>query len=252
MANYTVKAGDCFSSIAKANGFYKYTTLYQHADNTATRNLRANPNMLVPGDVVAIPAKRVKKIALPLDTTKTLLVDRLPTHLRAYVAMLDKTVYTFSTCGLQAGGKTSAALPDGTGKVELLDIDAAAASGSLEVEMAALPPAPAVAAAAAAATPPLHPPAIVATDFTDAAPALDADIVRVRWTLRPGALEPHGTVRGVLQRLANLGFDAPLVEAENDKTRAVVKHYQAFTGAAAPSGNVADMRAAIETLHDHP
>ena len=252
MADYTVKSGDCFSSIAARNGFYKYSTLYQHADNTATRLLRANPNMLVPGDVVSIPAKRTKKVAAVLDGTTKLLIDRCPTHLVAYVGMLDKAVYALTSCQLQGGGKNAAALPDGNGQVELKDIDAGAASGTLQIEIPALPAAPPPAAAAPAVTPPAHPPAIVPDDFTDTAPEFDADVVRVRWTLKLGTLEPHDTVRGVLQRLVNLGYDTPVVEAENDKTQTFVKHYQAFGGAAAPSGNVTDVRAAVETLHDHP
>jgi hypothetical protein len=252
MADYTVKSGDCFSSIAARNGFYKYSTLYQHADNTATRVLRANPNMLVPGDVVSIPAKRAKKVAALLDGTTKLLIDRCPTHLVAYVGRLDKATYTLTSCQLQGGGRNMAALPDGNGKVEIKDIDASATSGSLQIEIPALPAAPPPAAAALLVTPPPHPPVVVPEDFNDPAPDFDVDVVRVRWTLKLGQLEPHDTVRGVLQRLVNLGYDTPVVEVEYDKTRSFVKHYQAFGGTAAPSGNVADVRASVEALHDHP
>lgn len=253
MANYTVKAGDCFSSIAKANGFYKHTTLYQHANNTATRMLRSNPNMLVAGDVVDIPTKRQKTVSLVLDGVKNLVIHREQTHLRAYVSLIDKVAREAPTSlQLAAGGKNSAALPDGAGKVELLDIDPAGSSGKLEMQIAALPAAPPAGAAPVVASPPDHPPVIIASQFTDKAPEFDTDAVRVRWTLKLGSLEPHTTVRGVLQRFVNLGYEMPVVDAETDKTKRLIRHWQASTGDAAPSGLVADVRAAIEALHDHP
>jgi hypothetical protein len=256
MANYTVKAGDCFSSIAKANGFYKYSSLYMHASNTATRLVRSNPNMLVVGDVVSIPDKRQKTVALVLDGTKNLVIHRELTRLLVYVGLIDKTVRAPANSQFSAGGKNSATLPDLSGKLELLDIDAAGSSGKLELQIAALPaaplPVPVVVAAVTPLPPPTHPPAIVATQFTDAAPEFDTEAVRVRWTLKLGTLEPHTTIRGVLQRFVNLGYEMPVAEAETDKTKLLIRHWQASTGNAAPSGAVADVRAAIEALHDHP
>lgn len=253
MANYTVKAGDCFSSIAKANGYYKYSTLYQHADNTATRLLRPNPNMLVPGDIVSVPDKRQKKVAAVLDGTRNLVLKRQLTNLRIYISLIDKAVRPAPTSlQFEGGGKNSAALPDGGGKIELLDINPAGTAGKVEIQIPALPAAPPPDPAVVQATPPNNPPLIDPTHFTDKAPEFDVDIVRVRWTLKLGHLEPHSTIKGVLQRFYNLGYDMPIGEAETDKTQLLIKYWQASTGNAAPSGAVTDVRAAIETLHDHP
>jgi hypothetical protein len=253
MADYTVKAGDCFSSIARANGYYKYSTLYQHADNTATRLVRTNPNMLVAGDIVSVPDKRKKKVALVLDGTRNLVIRRESTSLQVYISLIDKTVRPAPTSlQFSGGGKNSAALPDGGGKVELLAIDAGGTSGKVEMQIPALPAAPPLAPAVVQATPPNNPPLVDPTHFTDAAPEFDVDIVRVRWTLKLGHLEPHTTIKGVLQRFYNMGYEMPVVEAETDKTRPLIKYWQASGGDAAPSGAVADVRAAIEALHDHP
>lgn len=253
MANYSVKAGDCFSSIAKSKGFYKYSTLYLCATNDPLRLVRTNPNMLVAGDVVSVPDKRQKTVALVLDGIKNLVIHREQTHLRAYITLIDKTARAApASLQFNAGGKNSAALPDGLGKIELLDIDASASSGRLEVQIAALPAAPLPGHAVAAAALPDHPPTIVPTQFTDKTPDFDTDAVRVRWTLKLGTLEPHTTIRGVLQRFVNLGYEMPVADAETDKTRLLIRHWQASTGGAASSGAVADVRAAIETLHDHP
>lgn len=252
MAQHTVKAGDCFSSIARVNGYHDYRTLYAHDDNTAIRMVRPNPNMLVPGDVVEVPAKRIKRVPLKLDGTTVLLIKRCKTHLKLHVTTAERQPYAVRTCTLEAGGQRLATAPAGNGLLALSDIDPTASSGTLTIELDALPAAPAAPPAAAAPDPPAHPPAIDETQFTDRSPALDADAVRVRWTLRLGALEPHDTVRGVLQRLHNLGVATPVVSAENDATRRAAKAWQAAQRQAPRSGAVADVRAGVEALHDHP
>ncbi|MBX3636402.1 MAG: LysM peptidoglycan-binding domain-containing protein [Rubrivivax sp.] len=252
MAQHTVKAGDCFASIAKANGYHDYRTLYAHNVNTAIRMLRANPNMLVPGDVVDVPAKRIKRVALKLDGTTVLLIKRCRTHLKLHLTTAGRQPYTVEACSFDAGGKRLATPPAGNGLLELSDIDAAASTGTLEVRLAALPAAPAAAPAVPPPDPPAHPPAIDEAGFTDRSPELDADAVRVRWSLRLGALEPHDTVRGVLQRLHNLGVSTPVVTAENDATERAVKAWQAAQRQDPRSGAVVDVRVGVEALHDHP
>lgn len=51
---HTVKQGECFSSIAKENGFLE-KTLWEHPSNAALRERRKNPNILLPNDIVVIP-----------------------------------------------------------------------------------------------------------------------------------------------------------------------------------------------------
>lgn len=57
---YTVKEGDCLSSIAEAQGFF-WETLWNLEENRALRELRENPNVLYAGDKVFIPEKRQKE-----------------------------------------------------------------------------------------------------------------------------------------------------------------------------------------------
>lgn len=54
---YVVHEADCVSSIAKRYGFF-WETLWNHADNSALREARQNPNVLFPGDRIHIPEKR--------------------------------------------------------------------------------------------------------------------------------------------------------------------------------------------------
>ena len=57
---HIVKQGECLSLIARRYGFANYRTVYDHADNAELRELRPNPNVLSPGDVVVIPDKDTK------------------------------------------------------------------------------------------------------------------------------------------------------------------------------------------------
>ena len=60
MPFYTVKQGECISSIADKTGFY-WATLWNHTKNQDLRMQRENPNALLPGDQVFVPEKRQKE-----------------------------------------------------------------------------------------------------------------------------------------------------------------------------------------------
>ena len=60
MPTYTVKPGDCISSIADQSGFF-WETLWNHPGNAALKKQRQNANALQPDDVVFIPDKRRKE-----------------------------------------------------------------------------------------------------------------------------------------------------------------------------------------------
>jgi N-acetylmuramoyl-L-alanine amidase len=68
MPSHTVKQGDCISSIAHETGFF-WETLWNHPDNAKLKQLRKNPNALLPGDVVSIPDQRVKQESCDLTET---------------------------------------------------------------------------------------------------------------------------------------------------------------------------------------
>jgi hypothetical protein len=64
---YTVKQGDCISSIAHESGF-SWETIWNHAGNSVLKLRRRNPNALLPGDNLFIPDKRKKEE--PCDATR--------------------------------------------------------------------------------------------------------------------------------------------------------------------------------------
>src|SRR5579863_5892923 len=103
MPDHVVQPGDCFSSLAKENDYYNYRTLYDHPDNATIKGTRANPNMLVEADVVKIPDKRQKKVALVLDGEKKFVVDRKKTKLRVAVNDVEDKAPTASKLKLTVG-----------------------------------------------------------------------------------------------------------------------------------------------------
>jgi hypothetical protein len=57
MTNHTVQQGDCLSSIAYENGFF-WQTLWDADENADLKELRQDPRVLMPGDMVVIIDKR--------------------------------------------------------------------------------------------------------------------------------------------------------------------------------------------------
>ncbi len=55
MAIYTVKPGDCLSSIAASFGLGDYKDIYDAPANAEYRKLRPNPDVIQPGDKIVIP-----------------------------------------------------------------------------------------------------------------------------------------------------------------------------------------------------
>lgn len=60
---YLVKEGECVSSIAKDTGLF-WETIWNEPANADLRSVRGDPNVLLPGDRLTIPALRGKQVEI--------------------------------------------------------------------------------------------------------------------------------------------------------------------------------------------
>ncbi len=63
---YSVRPGDNLSAIAKSHGYRDWTVVYKSRCNRKLRELRPDPNLILPGDTVMLPP-RVADIRAALD-----------------------------------------------------------------------------------------------------------------------------------------------------------------------------------------
>src|SRR4051794_20435062 len=91
-ADHNVEQGDCLASIAHQYGFADWRTIYNDDLNDALRQSRNDPNVLFPGDRVAIPDKKVRVEIGQTTMVHTYRIVRKPTRLRLVVRDVDGTV----------------------------------------------------------------------------------------------------------------------------------------------------------------
>lgn len=63
---HTAREGDSTIKLSEVYGF-SADTIWHHADNAKLRNNRSDMNQLLPGDVVTIPDKTLKEVAIPTE-----------------------------------------------------------------------------------------------------------------------------------------------------------------------------------------
>jgi hypothetical protein len=78
---YQVKQGDCISSIAVEHGLFR-DTIWNHPNNQDLKGKRKDPNVLMPGDKVHIPDKRLKEVSEPTNQVHKFKVKNTPEKLK--------------------------------------------------------------------------------------------------------------------------------------------------------------------------
>jgi hypothetical protein len=79
--NYQVKQGDCISSIAFEHGFFA-DTIWNHPNNAELKKKREDPNVLMPGDIVFVPDKRLKEVSEPTNQVHKFKCKNTPEKLK--------------------------------------------------------------------------------------------------------------------------------------------------------------------------
>jgi len=165
MPQYTVKQGDCIMSIAHNFGFL-WETVWNHAGNARLKQLRKDPNILFPGDVVAIPEKNLRTESAQTGQRHKYVVKTPQAQVRLRLLDLKRQPrpnlhYTATVDGALSSGQS-----DGDGFITLT-----VPPDAREVKLT----------------------------VTDG-PKTD------QYTLPLGSIDPIEEISGVQQRLTNLGF----------------------------------------------
>jgi len=109
MPEYTVRQGDCISSIAKKNGLF-WEKVWDHPNNSQLKQKRKDPNILYPGDMVFVPDKEEKEESGATEQRHRFRKKGVPAKIRLKV--LDENQpranqsYTFEVDGVLFSGVT--------------------------------------------------------------------------------------------------------------------------------------------------
>ena len=182
---YVVRQGDCLSSIAKRSGFL-WQTIWEHSENSDLRNLRRDPNILYPGDILTIPPIQLKSISCPTEATHHFVKKTASTKLKMRLLQegepRSNVSYIFRVDGNTEEGKT-----DADGFLEI-PIPTNAVSGKLSI--------------------------------------LDKGEIVEEYEVELGHLDPLNEITGIQKRLKNLGFDCQETNQMDDKTKAAVANFR--------------------------
>lgn len=175
---YVVQPGDCLSSIAAAQGYASWKTIYYDPDNAAFRAKRPNPNVIQAGDVLYLPDPEGKSVAAPTEKRHRFTLSRPDTRLRLRLLDRDDRPIANAPYVLDVSGDRREGRTDGDGR---LDEPIPHELGAAGLELTADPARPSLV---------------------------------YRWQLRLGDLDPIDGLRGVQARLNNLGFHAGPVDGK--------------------------------------
>jgi hypothetical protein len=116
--NYQVKQGDCIFSIAFEKGFFA-DTIWNHPNNKDLKELRKDPNVLLPGDIVFVPDKRLREYSEGTNQVYKYKCKNTPKSLQFQFIEFDIPIkdmgYTLDVDGVKSKGKT-----DGDGMVKTM------------------------------------------------------------------------------------------------------------------------------------
>jgi hypothetical protein len=134
--DYIVKQGDHLSRLAERFGFANFETIWLDPDNAPLRQLRREPNLLFPGDIVVIREKIQGSAAADTGGRHTFFVDTRPLHLRLRLLDFLGRPLDGKAVDVVIGSSRVALSTDGEGKVARI-IPRSATEGRIEVNTAA-------------------------------------------------------------------------------------------------------------------
>lgn len=186
MPDYTIEAGDCLLNLAHAHGLL-WETIWNHPNNSQLKARREDPNILLPGDILFIPERRLKEQQKSTDQTHKFV--RLGTPGKVRLRLLDFQRHPRRNVRYSAtvDGNRSEGVSDSDGMIEFV-----APPDAREVHL-----------------------------------ILTENGRQEEHRLQLGHMDPLDTISGVQRRLANLGYHCGGEDGElGDATGAALRAFQ--------------------------
>lgn len=211
MKRHQVKQGDCISSIAEENGFF-WETIWNHPENKELKELRKDPNILYPGDVVFVPDIRVKEVSEPTDQVHKFRLKNTPAKLTLQILDEAEPRADVPFTLIIDGEEKDRGRIGSDGRIRI-SIPPTAKSGKL---------------------------------------ILGEGQEQEIYELNLGHLDPIDTISGVKARLNNLGFDCGMPNEEIDEqTREAIENFQGYINHPDPTGELDEQtRETLAALHE--
>ena len=210
--DHTVEQGEYLSLIAEKYGFQNYGTIWNHPDNAALKQLRGDPNVLLPGDILKIPDKTEKQESRPTGQVSTFQVTREQLFLKLALKDFDNQPLANTDCELEIDGATTPLTTDADGKIQL-PISRSAKEATLS--------------------------------FKD--PLVPFDLLV---PIKIGHLDPVDSISGQKARLSNLGYiTRPLDEVDDTVFARTVQEFQCDMGITVTGECDDDTQAKLKELH---
>ncbi len=115
--DYVVAADDCIMSIADAHGLF-WKTIWDDPANAELKRTRGDPRVLLPGDRVTIPAKRVREESGATDGRHRFRRHGVPAKVRLRL-LKDGQPRAREDCVIRIDGALSRKKTDGSGVLEI-------------------------------------------------------------------------------------------------------------------------------------
>lgn len=214
MPDHTVKQGDTLISIAHEHGFRDWEFIWQHASNASLREQRADPQVLVPGDVVHVPEKTTKEVEVATNERHSFVAKVLCARFEA--VLRDESGNPLTNCRyqLEIEGLSRQGYTDDEARVGI-DLPPDAKRGVLKVW------------------------------------ATSPTARTLTWNLQLGSLEPIDTTAGVQARLSNLGFYQGKIDGQaSDELRRALRDFQIVYGLELTGEADDATRAKLAEIHD--
>jgi hypothetical protein len=223
--NYAVKQGDCMASIAIETGFF-WQTLWDRPENSALKQLRQNPNVLLEGDDVFIPDLTPKQESRASDSQYKFVRKGVPEKLRITLKDAQNKPRANLPYTLVVDGKPQKGTTNSQGEL-VESIPPGAKSGKLIIVAPAQPPACQTA----------KKPGKLRREITN---------------LNLGHLDPVSEVSGIKARLANMKFYRGPIDSNLDgKTKQAISAFQTHAGLPATGDADDATKAALQKAHGH-